>query len=304
MCGQVMYCRGNGLRSWAYSFAFSESIGLFYLIMRKHLFLAALLFSLITTAGAQIKDNAIEKIMSQRVLTDEDVSFNATILIPRLYKENKQDTINALIDYYERNYETGATIVPYILISKIKNKTFKEQLENKALVDSPEHYRMSDSFFYLENIFDPFLSWYLDNYNIAHNSVYSEYIRTAYGAYFDFIVSLSREELKTPGHTPVEQFLLNFFVHPSDTMYKELNKSDYNGTQLQQAWRKYHKKHSVVSGLDLGVSAGMWVPDGHLSIVGSHPYLGYVVGGKKDKWMYDLALNFSFLRSPNTYSLT
>jgi len=261
--------------------------------------LVTLLFSM--SALAQIKDNAIEKIMSQRVLTDDDISYNAAILIPRLYKENKIDTLNALIDYYEKNYETGSTIAPYILISKIKNRTFKEQLENKAPVDSPKYSRLTDSAFYLENICDPFLTWYLYSYDIEHNSTYPEYIRTAYGAYFNFIRSLAREELRSPGHTHVEQFLLRFFADPSDSMFKELNNPDYNGTQLQRSWYEYHKKRTAISGFDWGLTTGMWVPDGHLAVVGNHPYLGYVIGGKSNKWIYDLALNFSFLRSPNSY---
>jgi len=267
--------------------------------MRKYLFFTLLLVAVITHAHAQGKDNAIEKLMSKRILTYEDASYNAALLIPRLYKENKQDTINAVVDYYQKNYGNTAPIMPYIIISKIKNRTFKEEIENTWRKDSTyKYYKLSDSEFYKLFVINYYLTWYLDNYNIKTKQRYPEYLRTAYGDYFEFLKSFAEEQLKIKNLTSVEKFLLDFFVKPSDAMYKGLINNEYNGTSLQKEQVAYDKQQKSHSGAGLGLIAGMWIPNGSLSILGNHPYVGISAGFKQNKLMLSLAMIYRFSSSP------
>ncbi len=271
--------------------------------MKKYCILLTLLINLLTVAKAQLKDNAISSVMTERILSVNDVSYNTVLLLPRLYREHKTDTINAILNYYETNFGMGSTIAPFVIINKIKNKTFKESLENKmpADYDTSRFARLSDSGFYELNIFTPFLIWYLDNYDIKHKSKYAPYIRNAYGDYIEFLQNLAAEERKNGVHTVVENLLLDFFAHPSAAILKQLDNKEFEGTLLQRAWYDYHKKVNEISGLNIGLTGGMWAPMGHLAVLGNHPYIGYVIGGRGKKIMVDLSLNFRFLATPEDY---
>jgi hypothetical protein len=47
----------------------------------------------------------------------------------------------------------------------------------------------------------------------------------------------------------------------------------------------------------------MWYPNGNLSILGPHPYLGFIIGGRYKKFMFDFNATMRMLRSANYYKV-
>jgi hypothetical protein len=269
------------------------------LSMTKHARILFLLLSLFCTVTGRSQDYVLDNLMSKRLLTNDDASYNAVLHIPRLHQENSRDTINALMNFYVRNFGMGATITPYYIIERIREHRFKEQLPSDK--DTTEH--VSDIGYYEDYIISYYLTWYADNYDIADNKTYAEYYRVAYGHYFEFIKTLATETLKQPGLSAAEKYLLRFFANPDKAPFSELNNQSYNGTSLKRAWLRYNNQRSNISGFDLALMTGIWSPTGSLSRLGNHPYIGYQVGGKFNKWLVDLKLDFRFLHAAEYYTV-
>ena len=76
------------------------------------------------TTLAQHKSDYVRNMMTERILTCDDIGYNSALLIPRLYGEKKADTLNAVMAYWQRNCgmtEPGAT---FGIIYAIEQNTF------------------------------------------------------------------------------------------------------------------------------------------------------------------------------------
>jgi hypothetical protein len=256
-----------------------------------------------SVAGAQ--DSEIEKLMPDRVLTTRDVQYNIMRLVPRLHAEGKEDVILNLISYTDKNYGTMPELAPYIILHSIKNRTFREDIRYTQ-VSTGKYYQVSDSAHYTKRILGYYLSWYHDKFN---NKAEDErdaplYYRQARAKYIAFLASFAKEMLNTPGLTPVESWLLSYFIDPRQELVAQLGSDVYESSSLQQAWMNYHKDEVRLSAVGYAVTAGIWSPVGKLSFLGPHPSIGYTVGGKSaNNFFVDFRIDIRFLRSPVYYQV-
>ncbi len=263
-----------------------------------------LFFALAGLVKAQ--SNSVEqKLTAVRVPNFSEISYNAILIIPQLYRENKEDTINQVISYINKNFGSAAFLEPYIILDQIKKRAFREEIRNFA--SGPQWALSSaytDSQFYEANIITYYLDWYKTNFGIRANNRYSLYIRNAYGDYIDFIAENAKLLLHTPGLSPVEKWLLNYLLHPDARMLQELAGTEYNGSQLQKAWIKHDKDESLIYGGGITALSGVWVPTGNISVLGTNPFFGFGVTGKnKHKMIFGMDLDVRFLKSPNDYTV-
>lgn len=275
-------------------------------IMNKSVFLT-LSFLVLAVFSFGKSGDTKQQLQSKKELNTNDARYNTVCLIPKLYKENKQDSIESIIKNYEKNYGERAylqvtpVIVPYEIVSRIKNRTFKEEIRNISAKDADGRIKLSDAEFYEENIFS-YLEWYLTNFDIrTKTGQYKKNIRVAYGDYFDFMRSFAKKQLDKPGLSAVETFLLNFFAHPSFSMYAQLEGTDFDGTILQKAWEQYSEQFTGISGVNIALISGLWVPQGNLALLGNHPYIGCTPGYRKNRLMADINFNIRWINAPNTY---
>ena len=251
---------------------------------------------------ARAQDSEIEKMMSKRVVTRSDASYNIAMLLPRLYSERKDDTIQALINYTLTNFGTLPELVPFMLLNSIKKRTFKEEIKYVSVKFNDTARKISDSDYYKASIVSYYLLWYKDNIDIIGKDKYPLYYRKAYSDYFAFLVPTSKDLLKIKDLSPLEKWILQYFIDPWSERMKELNGTDYNGTILQKSWKQYDKKMSELSGFGYGLIGGLWMPTGNLSVVGNHPFFGITMGGRtKSNFLVDLRIDFRFIQAPNHY---
>ena len=69
--------------------------------MKKYFLSLLLLLSLGNSAFAQ--DDYVSGMMTKRKLTCDDIGYNAAALIPKMYFENKPDTLDAIVNFWEKN---------------------------------------------------------------------------------------------------------------------------------------------------------------------------------------------------------
>ena len=243
---------------------------------------------------AQKSNSAIEQMMTRHAPDMYDVSYNIATLVPGLYRENKIDTVSAMLAYSEDHFGSTYVTVPMRILLQIKDGTFKEELKKADAGTGTDG-----------DYYEQYIIAYLVNYHNLHYGTINfgnyEEVRKDYDAYFAFLADVAGSLVDKPGLTPVAQFLVKYLHQPSEAMMDELDRPAYNNTRLQKAWRAYVNKNRHFSGTSIGLIGGVWMPQGNLSTLGAHPYLGFLLGGKIDKLTIDLDINFRFLKSPNYY---
>jgi hypothetical protein len=135
---------------------------------------------------------------------------------------------------------------------------------------------------------------------------YTDDINQVYGPYLSFIGKLAGELKATPGLSPAEIFLTNYFAHPANDSLSSLGRALYNGTRVQRAWlaeQRQRNQKDEISGASIGVVTGVWVPTGNLSLLGPHPYFGFLLGGRARKFSVEANVNFRFLGSAHQYTV-
>ncbi len=243
---------------------------------------------------AQKSNSAIEQMMTRHAPDKYDVNYNIACLAPGLYRDNKMDTVSAMVSYCEDRFGSSYISLPLRILLQVKDRSFKEELKKGD--DGPG----TDG-----DYFEQYIIAYLVTYHNVLNGTTTlgryQDSKKDYDAYFAFIADVAGSLINKPGLTPEEQFLVRYLHQPSETMMAELDKPVYNNTRLQKAWRAYDRRSRHFSGTSLGLIGGVWMPQGNLSMLGAHPYLGFLLGGKTDKLTVDVNINFRFLKSANYY---
>ncbi len=259
-----------------------------------------LVISFCYTAIAQVKETDITQMMSQKVPDRGEISYNTAKNLPRLYREGKQDTLKAVVDYYLKTLGLGYTITPYLIIEKINKRSFNEDLPNFAVIDTYSYHKLTYGEYYEENIFK-YIEWYRHLADMVKRDKYDMEINDTYEAYITFIRNLAQEQINKAYLSPVEKFLLQFYINPTDSLYSSLTDDQYNGTRLQKAYTAYKKSATSLTGMHTQISLGAWRPNGNLSLLGTHPEVGFSFGGRVNKFSIDAGMNFRFVYSDKDY---
>ncbi len=265
----------------------------------KRLLLILSLLTAFHSSFAQIKDDQLEHMMTERVLTCDDVYYNSIQMIPRLFRAGKYDTAEAVANYWQRNCGMNESSVAFSILNSIRKRTFKEELVNVYRKASGGG-KTQAADYYRQNI----LSYLTENYNfydIQHYpEKYSHFYFDAYIQYSNFIRSMAGGLIDEPGLSPVEKFLVQYYADPNPNRLVKLKDSVYNNTLLQKA---YMGERTKFGGMNVGLVFGMWVPNGQLSFIGSHPYLGAVIGGCTNRILYDFTTHVRFGDAPTHYNV-
>ncbi len=262
----------------------------------KILLLLALVTLFNDSSFAQIKDPQVEAMMTHRILTCDDIYYNSITLIPQLYRAKKADTADAVNEYWQKNCGMTEASVAFAILHAIEKRTFWEGLNN--VYKSPgrgskpvqEEYYKSNIIGYLNSNYDFF--------NIQYEPwQYKTFYYSAYVEYSNFIRSMAGSLLDMKGLSPVEHFLVDYYADPSPFKLTRLTDSVYNGTLIQQAY----KKGREFGGFSYGMSVGQWHPLGNLSILGDHVTTGCFIGGRSKGFWFNIPVGLSFGNSPNYY---
>lgn len=264
----------------------------------KKLIIFLLVLTVSAASFAQVRDAQVERIMTERVMSCDDIYYNSILLIPRLYRENKTDTAEAVLSYWNRNCGMNEASVAFSILYAIKNGNFREEILN-VYHDPGAGSRTAAQEYYKKNI----ISYLTENYNFYEKqnypAKYPHYYFEAYVEYSNFIRWMAGSLIDKPGLTQVEKFLVDYYSAPDPNKLYKLYDSVYNGTVIQQAFKDDRK----YGGLTMGLTVGTWIPQGKLDVLGSHLYWGFNIGGCTNRLMYEVALHLRAGSSANYYTV-
>src|ERR1700679_3580505 len=96
--------------------------------MKRYYILSLALLICSLNALAQHKTDYVSDLMTKRILSCDDIGYNAALLIPRMYREKKKDTLNAIVSYWQRNCGMTEPASTLSILYSIEQNTFNRQL--------------------------------------------------------------------------------------------------------------------------------------------------------------------------------
>jgi hypothetical protein len=202
------------------------------------------------------------------------------------------------------------------MLNAIKNNNFKERLpDNEFLLsrsmksfDNEDNYK-EYALSYLNEYknasggnlaADNFNEWQDYSYPLPKDNVqYYEF----YKKYYAFLRKAALSLQGKRQYSPLEDYLLRFYANPDSVKYAELDSAIYAGTFLQEQYLKYKKYNDEVHGISSNIHVGMWVPNGNLALLGSHPYFSYAIGGRSEQMIWEMIGGLRAGESPKTYKV-
>lgn len=270
-----------------------------------------------TTTHAQVKPEAVERLMKHRMYTCFEVEYNAILLAQEHYEMGRFDTLDAIIDFWKSHCEMNERLFSIGILNSIRNNKLKEFISSREFlapkmiapkrVDSdlyrPQVLRMLTE--YKQAVGGTFSdktfhTWSRENYSLPKDV--NDYY-TFYEDYYDFLRFMARSMAGKRTYSPLESFLLRFYAAPDSVQYAEIDSAVYQGTVLHSEYQKYKKYDKEIHGASYGMQVGTWMPYSKLAHLGNHPYFAFNFGGKSYTTAWDCILGVRINKSPNSYTV-
>jgi hypothetical protein len=230
-----------------------------------------------------------EKLMTKRFLSCEDIFTNVTYLIPELHGKGSKDTLNAVMDYWEKSCGETEPLVRCKILLAIEDNTFTESTYDNSIIYFLLAYKKNG---YKINSYSygTFRPYYQDNFSLE--------------ARLDlFTTNLAGQLMLRDDLTKIERFLVQLYAKDYDFSFAQLNSGDFDGSKIQQCYFDEIKKNKKDLTGHGDLIAGVWMPLDNLSLIGVHPVFGFRSGFKYKKLYTDLNISFRFGKSPNVFQV-
>jgi hypothetical protein len=279
--------------------------------------LSILFFSLAAYAtNAQVKPETMAELMKHRMYPCHEVEYNAILLAQNMYRHGNYDSLDALCAFWSSHCEPNERIFSLTILNSIRANRFREFVNSNQYLISRNTSSISVSDQYSTSILnmlvayrsaaaggfddEAYRNW--QEYNHPLPKDVTDYYNH-YEQYYAFLKEMARSLMGKRTYAPIEDYLLRFYAAPDSVRYAELDSAIYNRTVLQERYAAYTRYRNSITGVGVGLRGGVWLPQSKLALLGNHPYLGYQIGGKTNKFAWDIAMDIRFGKSPNQYEV-
>jgi hypothetical protein len=238
------------------------------------LLLGAGLLSHVRTSGQSFDDLVVKK-----AITCEDVEANIPALFQRLYSENKLDSAQLAVQYWESICGRLMGVRLSQVLLQIRNGDISDPLVNLDLVINVDEGILTSDIGFLDD--------------------YPERIRQRY-TYLAFLRNSFIELTDSFQEGSVEHAICSH-LGGSQSIFGPLRNNRLGESEIQNDYSKRLKEAKWLNEFQIGFTAGAWIPTGSLRIVGSHPSVGLFFGLRKNRFCIDGEYNIRFAKSPNDF---
>jgi len=163
-----------------------------------------------------------------------------------------------------------------------------------------------------ENLYDSAMIRYVLSYANIIDAEDRGFVYYYYGYYFgsiqihsdfdNFTRELAEKFLKEKDLDPVEVYFCQLYSNELKKPVKELQENPAFKDSMLKAYYD-HEVEKYIYKPDYLISAisGIWIPTESLSLLGTHPFLGFQLGMRKRRMTYNITMAFKFLKSRNEY---
>ena len=233
----------------------------------------------LSTVNGQTFDDIIS---SNKYVDCQDVSFNTVAIIGQLYTTNKLDDVYEFLDYWEAKCGFKEPIFRLRTILNIKTNTFEADSISSSLIEHLITYRV-------RNDFDWFT--YFNYPNKFRDNILKE---------IEYDSLTQNIATNTLSNDLDESLILDFYS--SETPSFEKIKKAPSHSRLNQAYNEVYTETFRKPQFHFAFLAGGIKNYGGISIFGTRPSLGFLLGGKQLRHNFDLILDIRIGPSKESYS--
>ncbi|MGB3092115.1 MAG: hypothetical protein WBC42_02760 [Candidatus Zixiibacteriota bacterium] len=259
----------------------------------KNSILTSLVFlSLVGLTYAE-DESELDKLMTRRTLRCDDVSYNSSFLVQRYFEDGKYDSVKIILDYWEQKCGFSEPLFRARILSSIFTDTFSEDLYERSIISHLLTYKRNNS----KESERTQNQYYLDYYfwGVTFNPIHP--------TFDEFTLKLAYTNLKNVQEGDVRYLLCKFYSNEFDFVFEELKSNRYNHTDLKSYYENEVEETLSETEYHLGLIGGAWFPQGNSKTLGIHPTLGFSLGFKQNKILYDFTGILRFLDSSNRYTI-
>jgi len=248
----------------------------------------AIIFTVFLTISAfgQDFDNLM---MTRKPLDCSDISYNCGLLFIEYMTENKIDSAQILLSYWEAKCGLREPVYRAKVLLALKTEQFNDSLFFKSQLNQIFNY---------QNRMD--LIKFSTTYQYDSYKPYYGYIPPG-GDFDDYTRKLALDLKNSYPEKSIEYVLAEFYSNNYDTIFSKIQSKEYPESILKKEYNIIVEKYKKLPEFHIAGIMGVWIPTGELTRLGIHPELGFQMGVKKRKMNYDCTILLKFLNSPNSY---
>ncbi len=252
----------------------------------KQIFTCLVLFlSIYFLSNAQ----SVQEQMTRKQVSCKDVLINASEILPKLYAAKAFDSMRVAIGVMQQYCDSAHAIFYAKTLLDIQRSVFSVT----ALPESGGFDTLFDDYtFTLRTI-------KAGGYSINKYNYY--YYTEAEKKFYSFIQTWAKDLLSSQKMDSSETFICNVLAgnikHPMVVL--KTNKEKY--PQLHALLRKNYAAERAGTTSNVALLSGVWIPSGNTKILGTHPSLGFQIGGRSKRSELDLTMQFRFIKSSDNY---
>ena len=235
--------------------------------------------TILTTTSAQTFDDIIE---SNRYIDCRDVTFNATSIIAQLYSRHQIDSIYQFLDYWEGKCGSIESIFRLRNILDIQTGQFQPDsispLWIERLIAYKKNLEYRNYYFYSPLGMPPDL--------ISRQVKFDSLTQ-------DIAIGTSSPNIDG-------SLILDFYAAENPTFQKI--RSAPEESRLKALYRNSYEQAVRIPQFHIAVMTGLALNYGNISIFGTRPSFGMVMGAKQLRHNYDVVLDFRAGPSKENYS--
>jgi len=251
----------------------------------KKIFFIALVILLPLALTAQIN---LDHLMVEKAPNCEDIAHNSSHLIIRYYEQNKPDSIEMVLNYWQERCGKSEPIMRTKILMAIENRSFSEALYDSTITGYLLNYA-----FRMETA-RPDLAY-------AYNKLYLGYVPIK-GKFDNFTVALANKLLPLTQENTTEWLLCSFYADVTANPIQIIqNSNHYSNSMLYRYYFNEVDKYRFKPDAMYSIYSGVWIPTGNASLLGNHPLIGFQVGMRYKKTLFAANMDFKFINSPNPY---
>lgn len=193
-------------------------------------------------------------------------------LLMDYYSRYSDDSLRATMTEWEESCGMPEQLMSFKILYAIEKGEFTEQMYDSNIVQ--------------------YLLTYDENAEYA-----ADYLSTTPVEYYAYLKAIAKS-LQKLELTPLEKTIADFYATRNEDVLDDMD-TTLSETKLYAGYKAYEiEKYRIFGRLHVAAFAGVWVPDGKIGALGSHPVIGVQMGSVWNKLSFDFSFSFRFINMP------
>ncbi|NUO81617.1 hypothetical protein HUU05_16220 [candidate division KSB1 bacterium] len=232
----------------------------------------------------------LDKLMVRRTPNCFDIYYNCALLIPQYFSEQKFDSVQVLLNYWETRCGLNHAMLKIKLLFAIHQNAFSEALYDENIIE----------FLLYEQSYTQAVKKIRNDPKLGHVPLFAFQGAEEFEA---FTTTVARTLLLEKQPVGLARFFCEAYAGNVDSLFIKLQAPEFEDTRLREYYERKRESTLRMSEGYWSLFSGYWTPQGENHILGNHPVLGAQFGIKRKGFLYGLVAQFGLLNTSRPYAV-